>query len=247
MSRAQSPTACEAGTPKRFRESDLGLLRGIPLFNGLGPEDLYYLTEDSRLASEPSGTMLFLQGDEATSFFVVLSGSVKLHRVTPDGHESVIAIVQQGESFAEAAAFESRVYPVSASVIEDARLLIIPARPFIDKALEDRRLAIKMLSAMSHRLRQLVNQVEDLSLKSSVERLATYLTNLCGDTSGCATVRLPLDKALIARQLGMQPETLSRSLARLRKLGIEVDGEWVRIPDVEALRRTSGVSSYATR
>ena len=61
----------------------------------------------------------------------------------------MIAIVQGGESFAEAAAFESGAYPVSASIIDDARLLVVPAQPFIDKALDDRRLAIKMLKAMS--------------------------------------------------------------------------------------------------
>jgi len=221
-------------------------LRAIPLFHGLDLQDLFYLTGDARVTNEPAGAMLFFQGDESKNFFVVLSGSVKLHRVTPDGNESVISVVQRGESFAEAAAFESGAYPVSAAVIEGARLLIVPAQPFIDKALEDRRLAIKMLTAMSCRLRQLVNQVEDLSLKSSVERLATYLSSLCGDTSGCTTVRLPLDKALIARHLGMQPETLSRSLARLRKLGIEVDGELVRIPDIDVLRRASGTSSYTT-
>jgi len=52
-------------------------------------------------------------------------------------------------------------------------------------------------------------------------------------------VRLPLDKALIAGRLGMQPETLSRSLAKLRRLGIESKGAEVSIPDVLALKRLS--------
>ena len=51
-----------------------------------------------------------------------------------------------GESFAEAAAFESETYPVSAAVVEDARLLVIPAQTFLEKVLGDRRLAIKMMA-----------------------------------------------------------------------------------------------------
>ena len=104
---------------------------------------------------------------------------------------------------------------------------------------------MKMMASMSRRLRQLVNQVEDLSLKSSVERVAGYLAELCAEQTGGAIVRLPLDKAVIAKHLGMQPETLSRSLARLRTEGIVADGNTVRISDVAELRRLSRLERYS--
>ncbi len=226
--------------PRGTRPEDLELLGRLPLFEGLGREQLCRLIEDSWVETSPAGALLFLEGDPARHFYVVLKGWVKLYRTTPEGNEAIIAVIPGGQSFAEAAVFEDGTYPVSASVVEDSRLLLIPARPFVDRVIEDGRLVMKMMASMSRRLRQLVHQVEELSLRSSVERVAGYVLSLCTTDSGPAIVHLPLDKALIAKHLGMQPETLSRSLARLRAQGIAAEGETISIPEVADLRRLCG-------
>jgi CRP-like cAMP-binding protein len=226
--------------PHGLGEAETRLLSRLPLFQGLQPRELFHLIGDAWVETSPSGTLLFLQGDSAQFFYVVLSGWVKLYRSTAEGNESVIAVLPPGDSFAEAAAFEEETYPVSAAIVEDARLLVIPAPPFVEKVLAEGRLAVKMMASMSRRLRQLVMQVEDLSLRSSVERLAAYLATLCHETEGSTTVRLPFDKALIASQLGMQPETLSRSLARLRAMGIAAEGNRIQISDIATLHRLAG-------
>ena len=66
---------------------------------------------------------------------------------------------------------------------------------------------------MARHLHRLVLQVEQLTSRSSVERVADFLLHLCPPGAGRAEVELPLDKSLIAARLGMQPETFSRSLA----------------------------------
>ncbi len=223
--------------PYGIAAGDLPLLLELPLFAGLAPDELLSLLSDARVAVAPAASLLFLQGDPARHFYVVLEGWVKLFRTTAEGDEAIIAVIPQGQSFAEAAVFEEGSYPVSAAMVDDSRLLCIPAEPFLDKVIKDRHMVMKMMASMSRRLRQLVNQVEDLSLKSSVERVAGYLAGLCTEESGGAIVRLPLDKAVIAKHLGMQPETLSRSLARLRGQGIVAEGNTVRISDVTVLRR----------
>lgn len=48
-------------------------------------------------------------------------------------------------------------------------------------------------------------------------------------------VRLPYDRTLISRRLGMQPESLSRILAKLRKLGVKTEQHQVVIQDVAVL------------
>lgn len=225
------------GGPYGIAEGDLPLLLELPLFAGLAPEELLELLADARVAVAPAASLLFLQGDPARYFYVVLEGWVKLFRTTAEGDEAIIAVIPQGQSFAEAAVFEEGSYPVSAAMVDDSRLLCIPAVSFLDKVIADRRMVMKMMASMSSHLRQLVNQVEDLSLKSSVERVAGYLVGLCPEESGAAIVRLPLDKAVIAKHLGMQPETLSRSLARLRSHGIVAEGNTVRISDIATLRQ----------
>lgn len=246
MERSQG--ACNGAEAQRqphgIRESDLPLLLGVPLFSGLARDELLALLNEAWVSEEPTAHLLFLQGDPAQHFYVVLEGCVKLFRTTPQGDEAIIAVVQRGQSFAEAAVFEERSYPVSAAMVEDSRLLTIPAEPFLEKVINDRRMVMTMMASMSKRLRQLVHQVEDLSLKSSVERLAGYLAGLCVEESGGALVRLPLDKAVIAKHLGMQPETLSRSFARLRNQGVVADGNTVSISDVAELRRLGRQERY---
>lgn len=231
--------------PARLSGDDCARLLKLPLFEGLSETEFYHLIGDAWIDDRPAGSLIFLHGDPADSFYAVLDGWVKLYRSTADGNESIIAVLSKGESFAEAAVFEEGTYPVSAAAVEDARLLVLPAKPFLDKVMSERRLVAKMMASMSRRLRQLVHQVEDLSLKSSVERLAGYIAGLCEMSSGAAVVSLPIDKALIARHLGMQPETLSRSFARLRARGIVSDGSRVSIPDIIALKRLADAGNIA--
>jgi CRP-like cAMP-binding protein len=80
-------------------------------------------------------------------------------------------------------------------------------------------------------------RTQKLTLRSSTERLAEFLLNLARGGAESAIVHLHYDKGLIAARLGMQPETLSRALAKLRPLGVESKGSRVTIRDVQALHR----------
>jgi len=211
------------------------LLR-LPLFSGLAPATLQELLADTWVQNFPRNASLFFQGDPAERFYVVLDGWVKLYRSTAQGDETVLGVFAAGESFAEAAIFDQAVYPVSATIVEESRLLVVPAGPFIRQLRDHGDYALKMMASMSRQMRWLVQQVERLTLKSSTERVAEFLVRLCPQESGAAVVHLPMDKALIAGRLGMQPETLSRSLAKLRPLGVVSQGPEVKIADVAALR-----------
>lgn len=217
---------------------DLRRLMRLPLLAGLAPEAVRALLAEAQLQLAERHTVLFHQGEPATRFYVLLDGWVKLHRTGRDGEESVIAVVARGESFAEAAIFASQRYPVTATVVADARLLAIPGPAFLGRLRADPELGINMLASMSRRLRGLVRQVEQLSTRSALERLAEFLLHLCPEPGeGGASLRLPLDKHLIAARLGMQPETFSRALARLRPLGVTSRGDRIEIADRAALRR----------
>lgn len=221
-----------------LHDEDRSVVTGLVLFEHLDLATVAKLLRGARVVRVERGTTLFVQGEPADRLFAVLDGWVKLARESSAGQESVIGVFGRGESFAEAAAFQGGRFPVDAVVVERARLLVIPAQRFLDHLREQPEIAINILAAMSRHLRLLVQQVEQLSTRTTVERVAEFLLTLT--TPGATTradVPLPLDKALIAGRLGMRPETFSRALARLRLYGIEeVDGI-VRIGDVARLRR----------
>ena len=226
----------ESGAPVGLTDRDEQVLGRVALLRGLDEKARYRVIRGAAVKRYPRGATLFIQGDPATVFFVILSGWVKLFRTTEDGAESVIAVLTRGESFAEAANFDQSVFPVSAVAIEDARLLVVPAQRFIDSLQENGDYAVAMLASMSRRLRGLVSQIEQLTVRSAAERLAAFLVNQSVADNGEALVHLPLEKALIAGRLGMQPETFSRALSKLRSVGVACDGNEIRIADVAMLR-----------
>jgi CRP-like cAMP-binding protein len=218
---------------------DRALLERVPLLNGLDAAARADLLQDAMLKSYPRGASLFLQGDPARAIFIILDGWIKLYRATEDGAESVIAVFGRGESFAEAAIFDLGVYPVNALAIEAVRLLALPASSFVAKIERNSAYALAMMASMSSRLRRLVQQVEQLTVRSSAERLASFLLTLSGADDGPVRIVLPMEKALIAGRLGMQPETFSRALSKLRQHGVSCRGNEVNVVDLAALRRFS--------
>lgn len=223
------------GTAVELSDANLRLLDRHPLFMGLKLETRKQLLSEARLRDYPRGHGLFLQGEPAESFFFIISGWIKLYRVTPGGDEVVLRIMTRGESFADAAIFDSGVYPVSAQVAEDARLVVIPALSFLRRLKEEPELAFKMLASLSAHMRFLVQQLEQLKGRTASQRVADFLLQLCDGESGEIRIRLPYDKLLIAARLGIRPETFSRALSDLRHVGIRVQGREVVVPDVDRL------------
>lgn len=206
------------------------------MFASLSVEAIDNLLADAYIQHAKKNEVLFLRGEEAKSFYLVFDGWVKLLRQTENGQESIIGVFTKGETFAEAAIFDQQGFPVSAVVVDDAELLVIPAARFLKEFRENGEYALSVVASMSRHMRSLVRQIEQLSVTSSTERLARFLVLLCPQGANEAEVKFPVEKSLVAGRLGMQPETLSRALAKLRKVGVETKGSAVRISNVAALR-----------
>lgn len=212
------------------------MLSRLPMFAGLSRSKIEFLLADAWAQLFPRNTVLFLQDEPATRCYVVFEGWVKLFRESEDGDESVIAVFTNGEFLPQAAIFDAAGFPFSAMVVDDSRLLVIPAASFVRRIQSDTDFALKLMVSMSEHFRRLVQQVEQLTVNSATERLVSFLVKMSQAATGPVVIQLPLDKNLIAGQLGMQPETLSRGLARLRSVGVETNGSVIKIPNVERLR-----------
>jgi len=216
---------------------ELDMVRAAPLFSGLSDERLNDVVSCGRVVDYVRGEMLFLRGDPVTRFFVMLTGWVKVYRDTPEGEQSVVAVMRPGEAFAQAAIFTGKtIFPATAEIVENARILEIPADAFLDLLKNDGGLSLNMLGALSERMLELVQRIEQLQFSSTGERLAYFLCTLTEVETGAVKLRLPYDKSLVAARLGMKPESLSRALAKLRKMGVTTSGNVIDIEDIAALR-----------
>jgi CRP-like cAMP-binding protein len=206
------------------------------LLNGLSEEMRDNLLKDSVRRSYSEGETIFVQGDAARAVFIVLSGFVKLSRLTPSGTEAVVTIMGRNRSFAEAMVLRGEPYPVTAEAISDCTLLQIDGVRLRQFLLENQEFAIRMLASTFVHLQGLVDQIERLKAHTGVQRVAQFLADLTDLENGACEVSLPYNKRLIAGHLGMQPESLSRAFARLREHGVRVDANKAEIDDIAALR-----------
>lgn len=133
---------------------DAQIVRNLPLFQQVPEPVLAALLATATIRSVERGTDLFVQGDPADRFFVVLEGWVKLYRINRDGAEAVVHMVNTGESFAEAAMFAQGNFPVSAQAVTDLRVLAITSQAFARCVQADVGTAFAMLGSMSMRLRR---------------------------------------------------------------------------------------------
>jgi CRP/FNR family transcriptional regulator, dissimilatory nitrate respiration regulator len=209
------------------------------IFSKLSELQLDRVYRSSQLVKLAEGEILFNQGENVKAFYMVLSGNVKLFRMSIDGQEKIIEIVKPREVFAEALMFTHQIdYPVSAAALSDSEVIAINAEKFKNMLWDSTDTCLMLLGEMSFRLRSLVNEIDKLTLHSGTCRVASYLIKEMPEGESKFTLEIP--KNIIAARLSIKPETFSRIIKSLKNQGIlSVDGNIVTVDDVEALKRHS--------
>jgi CRP-like cAMP-binding protein len=196
------------------------LLRRCPLFSGLEEEDLKRIRTIALPKQVVKKGILFSEGEEAKGFYVILSGKVKLFKISPEGKEQTLHIVSAPDAFAEAALFLEGKYPAFAEALSDSQLLFFPRREFIQLIERNPQLSINMIVSLSLFLKRFASLIEELSLKEVSARIAKYVIDLStrGAKEGkdLKEVELDLSKTQLALKLGTISETLSRTLGKMK-------------------------------
>ncbi|HOP85786.1 MAG TPA: Crp/Fnr family transcriptional regulator [Syntrophorhabdaceae bacterium] len=210
-------------------------LKYIPLFKGLFDRQIEELSKIAMRYSFLKGKIIFSEGDEADGFYVLLSGRVKIFKVSRDGKEQILHIIEAQEPFGEVPAFAGKRFPANAEAIEDTIALFFPRESIIQLMKNDPSIALNMLALLSQRLRQFTDLVEGLSLKEVPQRLAAYML-LISDREKTDNIELNINKKQLASLLGTIPETISRILAKMVvKNLIDVNGKRIKLIDKRAL------------
>ena len=205
------------------------------LFSALSEVQLERVRRHAHITDMVEGESLFFQGDPATSFYLVLSGRIKLFRVSPDGKEKVVEIMESGVSFAEALMFMDEAnYPVTATALCPSRVAVINARDFKSMLAESIETCFLLMGNMSFRLRSLIREIDALSLDTGTVRTVAYLLQQAPADS--ESFELKVAKSVIASRLSVKPETFSRILKHLHESEIvSIDGRKVTIHDRDAM------------
>ncbi len=223
-------------------------LRQTYLFRDLTDGQLAEVVAESRTLELADGRWLYRQGEPAERFYIVREGQIALFRQSAEGRESIIAIVGADEVFAEEllVVAEAR-YDLNARAVGDSTLVSVDRRAFRSFVEGSASLGFRLMGTLYRRQQMLLDHVERLTLQDATQRLMAYLldqvgSDETGDASGAKRLRLALPKSTLAAHLSIQPETLSRILARLKECEyLQEEGETlvVRAEELRAGLRCS--------
>ncbi len=215
-------------------------LKTIPLFSEIEEHSLEALLKNATLRTFKKGKILFFSGDHVEYIHINQDGWFKLFRETRDGHESVLTILSKGDVIGDAACLHEADYSYSCEIVQDAKMLQIPISYIHNMSLaceKHKALSNKLLERYIYDHNQRCLEVEHLTTMTSAQRIGCFLLKHCNDQEQDGiTIHLPIDKYLLARRLGMTPETFSRALNQLSALGVETSKSEIKINNKEQLR-----------
>ena len=215
-------------------------IKDIGLFQGVSSEKIRLLAEQATYKKFKSGEMVIGETDPIRSFYVVISGQLKLYRSSAEGKEQTLQLLGPGDPFGLCTAFATDSFPASAMAIEDAAVLLIPGTVMEATARQEPALLVNIIQILSQRLKDSMTLIESLALKEIPGRLASFLRHsLPKDTANKnIAVELTISQRELAKILGATPEALSRALRKMANDGIlSTAGRVITILDHKALEQ----------
>ena len=217
---------------------DLSLqLGGIVLFQGISPEKIKTLAAQATFKKFKPGELVIGEADSIRSFYVVLTGQLKLYRSSAEGKEQTLQLLGPGDPFGLCTAFATDSFPASAMAIMESSVMLIPGTVMETMARQEPAILFNIIQILSQRLQDSIALIEALALKELPGRLASFLMHdLAGNRSDQNTVELTISQRELAKILGATPEALSRTLRKMANDGIlSTSGRTVAILDRKAL------------
>lgn len=216
-------------------------LKRLFYFRLLSDEQLDALASFSAIYQFEAGELIFSQGEEATSFYILLGGKVQIYKLSREGKEMILHLFGPGDIFAEVPIFSGIPnYPANSLCMEACSVLSIQGKGFQALIKQYPDLALNMLSVLAQRLHKFSEIIEDLALRTVDSRLAKYLLSVSENSPDKAVIYI--HKKTLAAILGTIPETLSRTFKKLAENGlIQVEDNRIHLLNRDALAVMAGI------
>jgi len=221
-------------------EERVALLRRVPVFTGLSDGDLNAIAQVAVARRFESGEIVFFEGDSGDTCYVVRSGLARAIRGHPDGRSITLAHFAAGEIFGELAMFDDEPRSATVDTIEPTEVIAIPGRD-VQRLIRDYpEIAMKLITALAHRLRATNERLASQSFQTVQSRVAAVLVQMVQaareGNDADSDVVVTLTQADLAKLAGSSRESASRFLATLERSGVITQGRGrVTVHDPHAL------------
>lgn len=217
-------------------------LKQISIFAELKDEFLQKIDDVSIARNYSKGKMIFMEGDPGEAFFYIKSGLVKISKLSSDGREHILHILNEGHVFAEVTLFSASDYPATAEVLEEAEIGMIKNAALEKLIIETPEISLALIKYLNKRLIEAQNKVRNLALYDTFGRTAQALVKLAEDYGKKTTTGIELDLNIsrqeLANMVGTTRETVIRVLSAFKKeMSIELDKSSIIIRDIEKVKQ----------
>ena len=197
------------------------LLQTVSIFYDLKPEELGYIAEKMIARHYENGNYIFLEDSDGEQCFFVLKGSVKVTRLSKDGREVILAMLNKGDFFGEMSLLDGESRSANVIALEKTEVLILDRNDFLDVVNDYPQIAVQLLKELAGRLRKSDRQIASLSLSDAEKRIALCIIRFADEQGVIQNGRVSIPKTPIqqdiANMAGTSSETVSRALSILEK------------------------------
>jgi CRP/FNR family transcriptional regulator, cyclic AMP receptor protein len=216
-------------------------LKYVPIFSDLNDATIEQISKIGVRKSFKKDSVVMFEHETGSALFVIVEGKVKISRVSDDGREVILTILNDSDFFGEMAILDGLARSANVTAMEDSEIYIIQRNDFIALLQEHPEISISLLNELTQRLRAADLKIKSLSLKDAEGKVASVILQLADDIgkikNGTVEIeKLPLQHDL-ANMAGTSRETISRTFHSLVKKGlIDLKGSRLRILNYETFK-----------
>lgn len=180
-------------------------------FSGFSADVLRELERGSFVRKYAANESILVEGDHCDGLYNLISGSIKLFKISPSGRELIITVFEEGVTFNEVPVFDGGNNPINVAALEESTLLILPRDVLYNAIRKHPEQCQIVIERLAENLRHLVELIEELAFFQIPNRLARLL------------LRLPANRTFtqeqLAARLGTVREVISRAMHELEQSG----------------------------
>jgi len=197
------------------------LLQSVSIFWDLDEDELGHIADKMVAKHFENGNYIFLEDSEGEQCFFVLEGSVKVTRLSKDGREVILAMLNEGDFFGEMSLLDGESRSANVIALEKTKVLTLDRNDFISVVNNYPQIAVQLLKELARRLRKSDRQIASLSLSDAEKRIALCIIRFADEQGVIQNGKVNIPKTPIqqdiANMAGTSRETVSRALGLLEK------------------------------
>ncbi|HEX2086556.1 MAG TPA: Crp/Fnr family transcriptional regulator [Solirubrobacteraceae bacterium] len=218
------------------------LLGRVPVFETLGPDDLVRVSEVAVPRRFSPGQVIFREGDESDTCYIVATGHARALREHSDGRTIALARFGPGDIFGELAMFDNERRSATVEAMDELQAFAVMSTDMRRLMREHPDIAVKLVTSLGRRLRAANERLARQSFQTVQSRVASVLMGLVeqarAEGASEQDVLVTATQAELAQLAGSSRESASRFLAVLERAGIVSQGRGrLTVHDPAALQR----------